>query len=469
MAGFGLARVLSRALVTLLASDGTPLYLALATNWRVLGFTTALAIGTCVLFGLVPALRATRTSPEVVMRAHGRGLTASRERFTLRRALVVGQMAVSLVLVAGSLLFARSFTRVADVHPGFDPDPVLRVDLDLRPAGVPEAQLGGYHAQVLDRLRAMPGVVAASYAEIIPLTGSGWNQRAVIDGVPQDGTVFVNRVSADYFETMQTPIVAGRSVRATDTASTPAVAVVNDLFVEKYLGGGQALGRRFRFAVGPNDRDVEFHVVGRVPNTKYYTLREAFLPIVYLAAGQETDPQPFQQVLLRSDGDPSALRTAVARALAEMHPAIRLTLTEYGDEVRQSLLRDRLMATLSGGFAVLALVLAAVGLYGLMAYTMARRRGEIGIRAALGATRGRLAAMIARETGWLVAIGVAAGAGLTVVATRATAALLFELSPSDPVSIVAAVALLASAAAAAVLVPTWRATRLSPVRALREE
>jgi ABC-type antimicrobial peptide transport system permease subunit len=155
--------------------------------------------------------------------------------------------------------------------------------------------------------------------------------------------------------------------------------------------------------------------------------------------------------------------------MAEVHPSIRLTFAEYGEEVRNTLLRDRLMATLSGGFAILAIVLAAVGLYGLMAYTVARRRGEIGIRAALGATRGRIARMVARETGWLVAIGVVSGLGLTVLATRAASALLFDLSPSDPLSIAAAVVILASAAAVAVLAPTWRATRLSPVRALREE
>jgi predicted permease len=273
LAGFGLARVLSQALVALLASDGTPLYLAFETNWRVLGFTTALAITTCLVFGLVPAIRATRTSPETVMRAHGRGLTASRERFTLRRALVVGQMAVSLVLVAGSLLFARSFSRLAHVDAGFDPDPVLRVDLDLRPAGVQSDQLLTYYARVIERLRAVPGVVSASYADIIPMTGSGWNQRVVVDGERKDGTVYVNRVSPAYFETMQTPIVAGRDVSERDTVPTPAVAIVNDLFAEKYFGGGQVLGRRFQFAAGPNDTPVTYEVVG--PRAQHQVLRAA--------------------------------------------------------------------------------------------------------------------------------------------------------------------------------------------------
>jgi predicted permease len=325
---------------------------------------------------------------------------------------------IPTVLVAGSLLFARSFSRLADVDPGFRPEPILRVSLDLRALGAPPEQLLTSFAQVADRLRAVPGVAAVGYSDIVPMTGSGWNQRVRVDGELKAGTVFVNRVSPGYFDAMQTPIVAGRDFRAHDTASAPLVALVNEQFAAGYLRPEPPVGQRFRFQVGPQEADLEFEIVGVVPNTKYYELREDFLPIVYLAAGQDDRPLPYQQLLLRASGTASSLRAPVTRAVAEIHPSILVTFTEYGAEVRNSLLRERLMAALSGGFAVLAIVLAAVGLYGLMAYAVARRRQEIGIRAALGATRGRLARMIVTETAILAADGVGVGVALAVAAGR---------------------------------------------------
>ncbi len=467
--GIWVAQAISRMLVTLLTSDGSPWALNLGLEWRVLGFTTLLAVLTCVLFGLAPALRVTRTSPQAVIRSDGRGLTSSRERLLLRRALVVGQIAISLVLVVGALLFVGTLRNLAGADLGFTSDRVLVASLDLRPAGVPPDRQANFQHDIVSRLGALPGVIEASSSAIVPFSGSRWNETLILDGVKQDSHPDATRVSPAYFRALGVPFVSGRTFDERDSLNAPKVAIVNEAFVAKYLPNGNPIGRAFRIEAYAGSPDWSYEVIGVVRNTKYLNLRDPYAPIIYFPDTQEVDPAPFVSVLLRSRDGADSLRPQVTRALADVHSSILIDFNTLETMVQNSLLRERLMAALSGGFALLAAVLAAVGLYGLMSYTMARRRHEIGIRMALGATRGGILAMVLRETTVLVVLGVIVGVGLALLGGRAAATLLYGLKPSDTMTLVAgAVAFLLIGAVAAAL-PAQRAARVNPTVALRDD
>ena len=466
-AGAWLAQWLSQSLVAFLGAGGDQLFVDLRLDWRVLAFTVGLAALTCVIFGLTPALRATRTAPAAMMRATGPGLTEGRDRLSLRRVLVVAQMAISLVLVVGALLFARTLHNLTTLNPGFRQD-VLIANLDLRRAGVPDAQMAGFHRRILERLKALPDTAAAGSADVVPVSGSAMNRTLVIDHVTQQDFPWLNRVSAGFFGTLGIPFVAGRNFDDRDTLAAPSVAVVNESFVQKYFAGRVPLGRTFQFAVGPGEPDPSYEIVGVVKNTTYRDLRDPFEPIIFFSSAQDPDPGSMT-VLLRARNDAASLVAPVAQAVAAIDPRILIDFRMLDAQIRDSLVRERLMAALSVFFAALAVLLAAIGLYGTMSYMVARRKTEIGIRLALGAGRGRIAGLIVRETVWLVAIGAAVGLALAVAAGRAAASLLFGVTPGDAVTLAAAVAALAAVALAASLLPARRAARLDPTAALREQ
>ena len=470
-AGLGvlLAQWLSRTLVAFLSTDAARLVLDLPFSWKLAGFSIGLAVLTCLLFGLAPALRATRMGPGAALKIDARGTTSSRERLLLRRTLVVAQMALSLVLVAGALLFVRTLANLGAVDPGFRQQGVLVAGFDLRPAGVAVDQQRRFQRQFVDRLAALPGAAGAASAAIVPISGSGWNEVLVVDGQKQDGYPNANRVSPDFFRTMQMTMVAGRGFDARDTITAPPVAIVNQSFAAKYLPGSSPVGRTFKIGVAPGAPDPTYEVIGVVSDTHYTDLRETKGPIMYFADAQDPEPQPFLSVMVTTGGSADALRAPIVRAAAETHPGILVSFQTMEEQIHDLLLRERLMATLSGAFALLAVVLAAAGLYGVMAYTVARRRGEIGLRVALGATRAGIVAMIARETAWLVAIGAGIGVVIAIFAARSTSTLLFGLTPGDPATLAAAVIVLALVAAGASAWPAWRASRTAPGTALRQE
>ena len=469
VAGLAIAMVLSRVLVSILTSDGSFWALDLSMDWRLAAFAVGLAFVACLLFGLAPAIRSTRVYPGAVMHLGGRGLTADRQRLMVRRALVVGQIGISLVLVVGALLFVGTLRNLGTADLGFEDRQVLVVDLDLRPAGVPADQLVPYSAALATTLAGVPGVSSAGLMDITPLSGSGWNEAIVVNGERQDTYPDANRVSPEWFAAMSVPFVSGRNFDATDRAGAPPVVIVNEAFRDRYFGAGNPLGRQFKIVVGPKAPDPFYEVIGVVKNTKYRNLREAAPPQMFFAAAQATDPGPFATVAVRAEGDPAALRAGIAAAAARVHPAIVLQFTNMREQIDNTLLRERLMATLSAGFALLAVSLAAVGLYGLMAYGVARRRNEIGIRVALGATRSRIVRMIFGETAWLVAIGVALGVVGARFAVRSAEALFFGLTGSDPRILAVAAIALAGIAMIASAIPASRAARLNPTTAIREE
>ncbi|HEY6402180.1 MAG TPA: ABC transporter permease, partial [Blastocatellia bacterium] len=300
--GAWVAGDLSHYIVSLISTEKAPLFVALNIDWRVFGFTAGVAVLTCVLFGLTPALRVTRAAPAEVMKSAGRGLTASREGFSLRRALVVSQVALSVVLLVGALLFTRSLFNLMTLDAGFAQDGVLEIDLNLTRLDLPVERRYAFKREMLDRVRAMPGVEAAASVNIVPLN-DWWNEDIVMDSNTgaQKRTVNFSRISSDYFRTMNIPLLAGRDFGDGDTGAAPKVAIVNESFTRSLLEGANPLGRTFRIEVGPGEPNPVYQIVALVKDTKYEDLREDFGPIVYLSASQEEKPGRSDQILLRSN------------------------------------------------------------------------------------------------------------------------------------------------------------------------
>ena len=468
--GAGLAALLSRGLIAFLTTEGNKMFVGLAMDWRILGFTAGVAMLTCVLFGLVPALRATRVSPASVMRAGGRGLTGGREKFSLRRILVVAQVAMSLVLLAGALLFVRSLQKLLAVDPGFRPEGIVAVGVDYRAAHFPKDRIREVRRQMLEKLRVRTGAIAAGEVDMTPVSGSGWDQLSWADGSagPRVDTMY-NRAGPGYFQTMGTSFAAGHDFNEHDDLSSPKVAIVNEEFAKKVFQGRNPVGLSFHREEFADKPDSLFLVVGLVRNTKYYELREDFRPIAFVPEAQDDDPGPGATFVLRTNAPLGEFYHNAEQAVAEIHPGLGMDFSVLTKQIQESLMRDRLMAALAGAFGFLAGSLAVLGLYGVIAYMVARRRNEIGVRIALGASRGRVIGLVLREAILLLAIGLVVGTALALWAGQAAASLVYGMTPRDPATLGGAAALLAIVALLASYGPAWKASRLEPMEALRDE
>jgi putative ABC transport system permease protein len=467
-----LSGLLSDFLVSLLSTQQNQLFLDLSTDWPVLGFTAGMAILTCVLFGLTPALRASRVAPTEAMKASGRGLTAGRERFTLRRALVVAQVALSLMLVVGALLFSRSLGKLLAADVGFRQEGVLIAQVDSTRLNLPNEGRPSFKRELLERVKAVPGVESAAASNVVLLSGNVWGNDVWMDGADSSARKPVNlaRVTPGFFETLDITLLAGRDFGDRDTSSSPQVAVVNEEFARQISGGANPVGGSFWVEARPGGvPETRYEIVGLVKSTKYSDVREDLQPVVYFPMSQATRFGQYDQILISSDAPLAQLTDGVRRAVGELSPQSTIQFQVLREQVLNSLVRDRLMATLSGLFGLLALVLACVGLYGLVSYGVASRTHEIGIRLALGAQPRDLRLMILRESLLLVGAGVAVGLPAALAAARLASAFLFGLSPADPVSLSLAVLSLLTAALAAGYVPARRATKISPLTALRYE
>ncbi len=468
--GAVLAQFISTYLVSFLTTSDNPVFVDLSTDWRLLGFTAGLAILTCVLFGLVPALRATRTEPGAVMKASSRSMTAGRERFGLRRALVVSQVALSLVLLVGSLLFVRSLLNLLTLDPGFRAEGLLITSIDIARLDYSAARRATLYRQLLDQIRSIPGIESAAQAGIIPISGNRWNDRIQFPGEKAAGVMVPNfsAVSTEYFRTLGSPLLVGRDFNDHDTPSSPRVAIVNQAFTRKFLKGASPMGKVIQTVTGPGEPEQIYQVVGLTKDAKYQSLRDEFSPTVFTASSQkETDTGT--SFIVRSRENLAPLLSSLKQTILGINPGISIQFQTFPSQVRDSLLRERLMAMLSGFFGLLAATLATIGLYGVISYMVAQRRKEIGIRIALGADRRSVLAMILGEAGRLVAIGLVIGLVLAVAAARAASSMLYGLQPHDPVTIALAVILLAAVALPASLLPASRAARMEPTAALREE
>jgi putative ABC transport system permease protein len=463
------AQWFSRSLVAFLSTTGSPVRVDLGLDTRVFGFTLLVAVAACLLFGVAPAIRATATAPLAAIKAGSRGASDSRERFGVRRALVVLQVSLSVVLIVGALLFARSLYNLTSLDGGFRQAGVMTAVLDMRKAGIKRDAQAATNARVIENVRAVPGVAAATQAFMTPVAQDFWNERIEIAGATVKDMVNFNSVGPGYFDALGIRMTAGRDFTAADTPQSPKVAIVSESFVKKYLAGGTALGQSFQVEGAPGDARPAIEIVGVVRDTKYTDLREPFLPLIYLAATQDETPGPGLQLVIRADAPLTAVAPEITAAVGAVHPAISIQYRTLRAQVEQSLLRERLMATLSGFFGVLAVLIATIGLYGVMSFMVTRRRLEIGVRMALGADRVAVVGMIVREAGLLLAGGLAIGLVGAVFAARAAQSLLYDLQPGDPLTLALAALSLVGAAFLASWIPARRAAGLSPTVALREE
>jgi putative ABC transport system permease protein len=467
-----LAHNLSQILVAFLSTQNDPLFVDLGADWRVLGFSAALACCTCVLFGLAPALRATSVAPGVVLKESGRGTTEGRSPFSLRRVLVVSQIALSLTLLVSALLFAGSLNNLAKVDAGFRQDGVVVADIDFTALNLSNQRRLSFAGELLNQVRAIPGVEAASIAEIVPLSGNGENRDLLMgsSGEPKGErpVVALNRVSPDFFRTLQTPMLAGRDFDEHDAVGAPYRAIVTEEFARKFTGGRNPVGMTFRIG---RMRTITppYEIIGLVKNSKYSALRDEPEPIIYTCTAQYDHPDTDAQILIRANGPVAGLLAGVKNAANQVHPDLDINFYAFDKMIQNGLLRDRLMAALSGFFGVLAAVLAAIGLYGVISYIVATRRNEIGIRMALGASRRDVISTILQQTLLLLACGVAIGVVLALAVGRSAGSLLFGLKPHDPFTFVGASALLLVVGLIAGFVPVYRASRLDPMVALRHE
>jgi putative ABC transport system permease protein len=466
-----LSNWLGKFLVSLISTEQNRVFVDLTPDWRVLGFTLGLAVLTCLLFGLAPALRATRDGSAEVLKAGGRGNTAGRERFGLRRGLVTVQVALSLVLLVGALLFSRSLGKLLSVDPGFRANGILITDLDLTELKLAPNRRQPFKRDLLEQVRAIPGVDAAAETELVPLSGRGSNDDIWMDGqdLSQKKTMDRSWVSPGYFQTMETPLLAGRDFDERDTATSPKVAIVNQSFARALAHGGNPVGMSFHTPVGPHHPQFVVQIVGLVKDTKYNDLRDENVAIAFAPVAQDLDPDNFDTFTIRSQAPLGQTISAVKRRLAEANPEIGLTFHVFESDIRDTLVRERLMATLSGFFGFLAAVLAVIGLYGVMSYMVQRRTNEIGIRMALGAGRVSILGMILLDALLLLGVGIVVGLGLAVALGKTVGSLLFGVKPADPITLGLAAALLAVVAVAASYIPARRASQVDPMVALRYE
>jgi predicted permease len=471
--GVLLARFLSRALVAFLTTSQETVFLDLRLNLTVLGFAAAMAILTCVLFGLVPALRATRIVPAAVMKAGGRGLTSGHERFTLQRVLVAGQVALSLVLFFSALLFVRTFRTLSTLNAGFRTDGVLVIGLDTERGGYTPEQWAVAGRDMLERIRHTPGLDSAARADRFPMSGNWSNDYVTTaDTKTQEKKPVISffaRISPGFFELMNIPLLAGRDVSESDTADSPKVAVVNRTFARKIFGTEDVLGRRFSKEEGVRKSSTTFEVIGLAGDTKIATLREEYKAMAYVPDTQLYGPGVAETFVVHFHAPLRDIMSGIVATVAAVNPGISVDFNVFKTQIQETLVPESLMATLSGFFGILAGVLAVVGLYGVISYMVAQRRNEIGIRMALGAAPGTVLSMVLRGAGTLIGAGLLVGAGLALLAARTAKTLLYGLRPYDPWTLALSVILLAAVSLLAAAIPAQRASRVDPMAALRDE
>ena len=441
-------------------------FVPLRFDQHVLVFALALAFISCLIFGLIPAWRSSRPDVIDVLKEEA-GTTAGAARAgRLRRMLVVGQVALSLVALVVAAMFLRNIQQAFTVDLGYDPKPIAVVSAN--PGQVRYEQTRGeqFYRGVRERISALPGVAGVSWAANQPLWASMY-QRVVIEGrEPRDASetilTLVNTVDTGYFATLDVPVRAGRDFTRGDGAGTLPVAIVNDTMAAQYWPNQDPIGRRIRFDSDATAR----HIVGIVKTIKYQTIGEPPQPALYVPLDQNYSEA--MVLYVRSAGNPAAILPTVEREIRQFDRDVPLeNAAPVVAVLDQSLWMMKLAAGLLGVFGALALALASIGLYGVMAYAVTQRQREIGLRMALGADRGAVLRLVLTEAGSLVVVGVAVGLGLSALASRGLSSLLFGLSPVDPMAFGGASALLVFVSVAAGYLPARRASRLDPMIALR--
>ena len=471
--GLFFARWGSALLVRYISTNSNPVFLNLSFDWRVLGFTAAIAILTGLLFGILPAFRSTRVSLTSAMKGSQAADAEGRVKFRPGKWIVASQVALSLVLLLASGLFLRSFVKLITMNVGFDRNNVLLVSADLRTAKVPEEKQPATFDDIEKRLRALPGVTSVSRSVITPVSNRIWNNNLQVDSpnppTGDDALVNFNFISPGYFATLRTPLLAGRDFTDADTRTSTQVAIVNETLAKRFFPGMNPLGKVFRVEADPGKPAPTIQIVGLVKDAKYESLREkdsatAYFPIAQIS--EHADREAFE---LRTAIRPEALISSVENAVGGVSKAIPLRFRTLAGQVDDSLVQERLLATLSTFFGALALLLAMIGLYGALSYLVTQRQAEFGIRMAIGASRKSILGLVMRDVFVVLAGGLVAGIALSLAAVGVLQKMLFGLAARDTVTLLASVIVLAAVALIAGYLPARRATHVDPLVALRYE
>lgn len=455
--GLGIAWAGAELLVGIIESETGQIVFDLTPNQTVLGFTLATAVATVFLFGLAPALQATAEGPGAALKGDTR---MSRARSRLLPALITGQIALSLALLAAAGLFVRTLQNLQTLDPGFSAEGVLLADLEGRRTAVAEA--------LLEEVRRLPGVVSASLSTHTPLSGASWSEPAVPAGqeLPsRDNALFIG-ATPGFFETMQIDLIAGRTFTGGDTRGGSPVAIVNEAFANKHFPGANPVGRQLLASVRGERSLLE--IVGLVRNTRTAGLREEPPPTVYVAYDQLTGDRP-TTLSVRAAGSLGRVSADLQQVLRSRLPETSVEVRPLSAQVEATIVRERMLATLGSGFGLLALTLACIGLYGLLAYGVAQRSKEIGIRMALGAHGRRVVGLVLGGAARLVAAGVLAGLPAAWAASAWVESMLFGLTPGDPAVLGGSIAVLTAAALIASYLPARRASHVNPLVVLRHE
>ena len=466
----------SRALVLLLASGrgGGSVAVAPGLDWRVLGFTAGVTFLTGIVFGLAPALRATRVNVTSSLRDTGRGVTAGGgSKLNLAKGLVIAQVALLLLLVAGAGLFLRTLWNLQSVGLGYPKEKLLLTTVDGLTAGYKDAQLSNLWRDLIERFRAIPGIQGATYSLNGLFSGSESGDEVEVEGfTPQKddekNSVF-DMVGPQYFSTLGVPLILGRDIGLQDTTSSLHVCVINEAFAKKFFAGRNPIGHHVTDKFG--DVKAVYEIVGVSKDARDHSLTRDVPPRFFIPADQFMQgPAPWATFEIRTAGNPEQMLGAIRKTVLSVNEDLPVEnagpLTDNLDHAND---QPRMIAHLCTIFGIVALLLAATGLYGVLSYGVARRTNEIGIRMALGAGKSRVVAMILRETGIMILIGVAVGAAATAGAARLVASRLYGLSVIDPLTVATAIGILAAVALIAGYIPAARAARVNPTQALRHE
>ncbi len=467
--GLGMAFVLTRGLLALVPSQGRPLLVSAYPDPRILAFTFGLTFITGIVFGILPALRASRTDPWTTLKDTMGSIAGTRGSLFLRKGLVTAQVALCFLLLFGAGLFVRSLQNLKTTETGVELDNLVTFQLSPALSGYDDTRGQLFYQQLLDRLRAAPGVKTVALASVPILAGDEWDSSIAVEGHEtkdgEDMQAFMNALSPGYFETMKIPVVDGRDFRSSDAKKEATVAIVNRRFAEHFFPGKRAVGKRIGFGGGPRSK-LAIDIIGVVAHSLYEGPREGVRRQVFIPNWGKNEAAFYVRTQTPSASAYSLVRNEVKR----LDPAIPVyAMKTVEGQLDETLLTDRLIAMLSAGFGLVATLLASVGLYGVMAFVVAQRRKELGIRIALGAQPGAVIWIVMREVILLLTIGLAIGIPAAMGLGRYVAGQLYGIQVHDPFIASSTVLLLAIVSAAAGLIPAQRASRIDPILALRQE
>ena len=471
LAGLFIAVWIDKALLGFLPRGSAEFIISTTPDWRILAFNLGISILTGLIFGLVPALQATRPNLAPTLKDEV-GSIAGGGSVALRKSLVVAQVTLSMLLLIGAGLFIRSLKNLKDVDPGFRLDNLITFALNPPNNGYKPEQTQQIFRQLFDTLNNTPGILAASLAVMPVLEGDEWDSSVTVEGHPPKTGEWINPhmnfVSPEYFNTLRVPILLGRDFRYSDGKGAPQVCIINEKFAKKYFPGGNAVGRHIGMGGDPGTK-TDIEIVGVTGDMKYEGVREE-IPIEMFRPYHQMNFTLGMNVYVRTARDPEQMFSTIRRISNQIDPTLPvIDMKTLYKQLDESLVTERLVATLASAFGGLATLLACMGLYGVMAYTVARRTREIGVRIALGAATRDVVWLVMKDVLWLVAIGIAIGLGSAFGLTRYVQKQLYGIQPNDPASIALAVSGIACVALMAGYLPALRATRVDPMRALRWE